>query len=660
MTVRTVPDLARLDYFQGMDARVLSSVSEHARVQTLAAGEVLFRQGDKENTSAYLLLTGTISVHCKSEAQMSASNNTLQPAHPAQDAGESSRGGEHVSHSRSACQERSGEGEPAQRKPPLPPASFASARLGGTKTYVGLFVQKRFMPVHEPEDHGDVLYRRLAGGMIGCLAALTGCARLETAVAETRCTLLEIRSDDYKAWLATTDEKRYAADCLFLRNTTCFRRLSDHLLVKPAASFHRMSHPSKVDVCRQGTTAVAMHLIRTGECELVRRVKLPTPELGRAAERSNINLYVADLRRNDLFGHYELLSEKTHCFSVTTKTDVEVWSLTSEDLEVLNDLFAKEHGAERKRLTNDLLEHGKASDSFHRQRASDIGAARWDQREQAKATEYAIKQERETPQWKADEAAAIKAANDKEQYAGNFTSALEAGPGLVGKVLGSKVYTRIVELQPRIHPLLLIPLGETERRLPQVLSKRKERFAEKVNVELAPPGLTGARWESAMEFEAPFVGAVQKYSQRELEIHDQLHFAVNMFTAYAALAMDRIEGQSPSPQRGTVKASHQLQPEKYSNAQDIATRKLKFKRSHGEWIDLQAFLSLLEGANLILRDERHMQEECSAESAPIDLSILVKGLADLDAQNLRTKPQHADTSIERASSLKVRNSNSRF
>jgi hypothetical protein len=97
MTVRTVPDLARLDYFQGMDACVLSSVSKRARVQTLAAGEVLFRQGDEENSSAYLLLTGNMSVHCKSEAQMSASNNTLQTA---QDAGESSRAGEHVSHRR--------------------------------------------------------------------------------------------------------------------------------------------------------------------------------------------------------------------------------------------------------------------------------------------------------------------------------------------------------------------------------------------------------------------------------------------------------------------------------------------------------------------------------------------------------------------------------
>jgi len=133
-----------------------------------------------------------------------------------------------------------------------------------------------------------------------------------------------------------------------------------------------------------------------------------------------------------------------------------------------------------------------------------------------------------------------------------------------------------------------------------------------------------------------------------------------MFTAYAAMAMERIGGQSTSSQRGTVKASHQFHPQKHSNAQDNATRKLKFKRSDGEWIDLQAFLSLLEGANLILRDEKHMQEECTAESAPIDLSILVKGLADLDVQNLRTKPQHAYTpvwtSTEHASSLKVCNS----
>jgi len=645
-------DLTRFEPFHHLDARVLSTLAASASKRALAAGETLWRQGATDCNSAFFVISGSVAVHCKSEARTSERDPSPAslPRTPAENtvSREGTSPDAHRTSDSASKHTAEKEAGPAHRRPDAP-ASPSRARLGGSKTYVGMYVPTRYPVVREPEDHGPLLFKHHAGATIGCLSALTGCARFETAVAEGQCALFEIPSEQYKALLASKEEKKYSADCLFLRNVPCFRSLPDDVLVRVAASFHRVSHPSKIDVCRQGTTAVAMHLVRSGECELVRRVKLPRPELelGRAAERGKVNLHLADLGRTDIIGHYELLSEKVHSFSVTTKTDVELWSLTSEALETLCHHFAKEHGTELKRLTKDLLEHGKLSDTFHRQRASQTGAARWDEREKMRAKEFAEKQARETPQWRAEEAAASKATSEKDRQAGNFTSVLEAGPGLVGRVLGTKVYTRVVELQPRIHPLLLIPLSETQRRLPHVLSKRKKIFAEPVRVDLITAGLAGAGWESRMDFEVPFEGPAQKYSTREVRIHDQLHFAVNMFTAYSAMAMDRIFRSAKDPKLASKgsRMSRQL-PAQSKSTSGGGTVTGKQNLNHGsaggrkkEWIDLQSFLSLLEGANLVVRDEtllQHNENDSTPhdDSRPIKLSTLVRESSELQAKNL--------------------------
>jgi len=645
-----VRDLQRFDYFHSHTEKQLSAVALVARPRRLGVGEVLYKQGESDGSSCFFLWSGCLALHCKNEAHNRLQAHSLASAvevagaveeeHEQEPARQDQRPQELELDSQQDAEEHNEAGKqntPAHRRPNAP------ARLGGTRAYVGMYVQKKFVQVHEsPDDHGALLYRRVTGSTVGALSALTGCKRYESAVAEAESTLLEVRSEDYKKWLASKDEKAYAADCLFLRETPCFQRLPDNALVKIAASFQRKSHPSKVDVCMQGTTEVAIHIIRSGECELVRRVKMPNPDLGRAAERCHCKLHLADLGRTDIIGHHEVLSKTKHSFSASTKNDVELWSLSSDVLHELAEQFAKQYGAELKKLIQELLEHGSRQAKYHKQRALETGAARFDPREQEKKARFAIKQEMQTPQWKAAEAAAARARRENERVAGDFRSAIEVGPSIVGKVLNQKFYTRVRELQPRIHPLLLQPLDVADKKLPLVLSKRKKMYDTPIKVDLTAGTTSTPQWLQQMDFEEPFQVTVHKLSKRDQLIHDQINYAVNMFETYAALAQGRLRRAEQlarrdgahSPTR-IAQTCHTSQPRATKTAKTGASaRAHSLVGGHGnsaQWIDMQGFLSLLQGAALTLHrphsssHERELQDSFPPQS---DLPAVLPALHD--------------------------------
>lgn len=478
----------------------LATLASVVRPRMLVADEVLYRQGQSDGGSCFLLCSGSISFHHKPRSQ-----SQIQKGHQEQneqtDTPEEAEGlgtQKEEAHEDGASKEEAHEDGASN----IDKAKTASK----TQVYVGLYVQKRFVNIIQREDHGTRLYSRMPGLIIGVLSALTGCTRFETAVADAEgASVLELHRDDYITVLASHDEKKYAADCVFLRETPCFCRLSDNALFKIAVSFHRFSHPSNIELCTQGTTAVAMHIIRNGECEMVRRIRKPrpSPEEGRAHEPEDyVHLRLANLGPSDLIAHHELLSNKQHSFTVLTKSDaVELWSLSSETLEALERLDVKEMVIEFKQLKKELEEHGKAAYEFHKRRTLETGAARWEPKMQEKIAQFSVLQEQDTLQSKAATAAAARKLEEKEKRAGNFCSAIEDGAATVEKVLNQKVYTRNEKLKQRIHPVLLQPLAMTEKTLPNILSKRKKMFEAPTTVDLTAGIPEGVDSMHKMNFE---------------------------------------------------------------------------------------------------------------------------------------------------------------
>ena len=635
-------DLQRFECFHHHSEAALTAVAAVMRPRTLIAGEPLFRQGESDGSSCFLLSSGCVAVHRKDEQQMRklAMATAAPPAISAEPPGNGPLPAADVLSSEEGTlpleiQNEDGAhgGQPGGKK------ASRVGKLGGDRAYVGMYVQKKYVRVHEPEDHGELLFRRMPGAVLGALSALTGCKRHETAVAEVDCTAFEVRREDYITWLATKDEKAHAGDCLFLRETPCFCRLPDSVLVKVAASVQRISHPIKVDVCSQGTTAVAMYVIRNGECELTRRVKRPSPEMGRAAERGHVHLHLANLGRTDLVGHHELLSNSSHSFSVSTMSEVELWALSSETLHALLESSSTHtHSSDDgvlKRLKRELIEHGQRTFAFHKQRAYQTGAARWDSQEQERLAEMSVKQEEQTPEWKAAEAARARKIQEQERRGGKFCSAIEEGPALVGQVLNQKVYTRVVELKPRIHKLLRQPLETTARALPYILSKRQQMFQAPVKADLTSGVDSTPHWMEHMDFPEPFRRPESNLSQREQLIHDQLNYAVNMFDTYASLAMKRLRRSAPKTSKTDARASTTRTARTAHTARTArtatstangptksrvpTTRTAKSGRSCSPnspigttsalWIDLEGFLSVLEGAGLVVRSTLHKQSE---------------------------------------------------
>ena len=607
-------ELQRYDYFNRIPDKKLRALEGALQTRKFMEGEVLFRQGQTDGGSCFFLKAGVIAVYFKSDAQMhgrqSAQAEQLFNAQQQQEErrGTAERAQEDKQEDTQAhCEPKPREDKPAHCK------SKPRERLGGTRAFVGVYMHEKFVPIKtEPDDHGEFLYRQTPGGMVGILSALTGCARGETAVAEVECQVFELRSRDYKELLAAEEDERLAVDCLFLRKTPCFHQLPDTALFKLVSSFQRVSFPHRIEICQQGSEAVAMHVIRDGVCEVVRQVKMPKPDFGKSA-RSNINLHLADLARNDLIGHHELLSNTQHSFSVSTKTNVELWSLSSESIDAL----VKEHGQEMKKLKKALLEHGRTTLEFHQRRAYETGAARFDRETVAQVAQFGQLQEAEMPRQKAAKDAEQKVLDEKERRAGNFCNATESGPALVSKILQQKVYTRVVELQPRIYSGLLIPLNLTQRSLPDVLRKRKKTFNAPVKVDLTAGVPATSNWAQEINYEEPFKVAAGRLSKRELLIHNRLNQAVNMFDAYASLAETRLcqeklqaQDRSKSPQRSHSEIKN-LSPRSERKAllpavKSVPTSQWKASGKGRGWrqkkqqrIDLKGFLSLLEGADLV-------------------------------------------------------------
>jgi CRP-like cAMP-binding protein len=479
----------------------LATLASVVHPRMLVADEVLYRQGQSDGGSCFLLCSGSISFHHKPRSQ-----SQIQQGH--QEQNEQTDTPENEQTDTSVRMRTAHEDGASNEEAHVDGASNIDKAKTSSKTqvYVGLYVQKRFVNIIQREDHGTRLYSRMPGFIMGLLSALTGCTRFETAVADAEgASVLELHRDDYITVLASHDEKKYAADCVFLRETPCFCRLSDNALFKIAVSFHRFSHPSNIELCTQGTTAVAMHIIRNGECEMVRRIRKPrpSPEEGRAHEPEDyVHLRLANLGPSDLIAHHELLSNKQHSFTVLTKSDaVELWSLSSETLDALERLDVKEMVIEFKQLKKELEEHGKAAYEFHKRRTLETGAARWEPKMQEKIAQFSVLQEHDTPQSKAATAAAARKLEEKEKRAGNFCSAIEDGAATVEKVLNQKVYTRNEKLKQRIHPVLLQPLAMTEKTLPNILSKRKKMFEAPTTVDLTAGIPEGVDSMHKMNFE---------------------------------------------------------------------------------------------------------------------------------------------------------------
>jgi CRP-like cAMP-binding protein len=641
----TSNDLQRFECFHHHSEAALTAVAEVMRARTLLAGEPLFRQGESDGGSCFLLYSGCVAVHRKSAEQTRKLSTVDPPSTLAEPPGNGPlqagdvRGAEEGGMPRDIQDVAD-----AHKGKPGGMGLSRVERLGGDRVYVGMYVQKKYVRVHEPEDHGEFLYRRTPGTVVGALSALTGCKRYETAVAEIDCTAFEVRREDYITWLATKDEKAYASDCLFLRETPCFCLLPDSVLVKIAASFQRSSHSSKVDICSQGTDAVAMYVIRSGECALTRRVK-------RAAGHDNLHL--VNLGRTDLVGHHELLSNTLHSFTVSTIGNVDLWALSNETLHALFDSHithtpdgVREHSRmfsnilEWKRLKQELIEHGKRAHVFHKQRAYHAGFTRYDPKEQERLAAMSVRKEEQTLQWQATEAARARERQEKERRAGNFCSSIEQGPVLVGQVLNQKVYTRVVKLKPRIHKLLRQPLETTANSLPHILRKRQQMFQAPEKADLTSGVDSTPEWMEHIDFPEPFRVADKNLSQREHLIHDKLNYAVNMFDTYASLAMKRLRRLAPktsktdarasttrtartartatiaisppsirSPESNIRKATRSPSPTRMPT-----THTAKSGRSRGPigatsalWIDLEGFLSVLEGADLVDRNEHEWE-----------------------------------------------------
>jgi hypothetical protein len=113
------------------------------------------------------------------------------------------------------------------------------------------------------------------------------------------------------------------------------------------------------------------------------------------------------------------------------------------------------------------------------------------------------------------------------------------------------------------------------------------------------------------------------------------------------MAMDRIFRSAEDPKLASKgsRMSRQL-PAQSKSTSGGGTVTGKQNLNHGsaggrkkEWIDLQSFLSLLEGANLVVRDEtllQHNENDSTPhdDSRPIKLSTLVRESSELQAKNL--------------------------
>ena len=63
-------DLQRFESFHHHSEAALTAVAAVMRPRTLIAGEPLFRQGESDGSSCFLLSSGCVAVHRKDEQQM--------------------------------------------------------------------------------------------------------------------------------------------------------------------------------------------------------------------------------------------------------------------------------------------------------------------------------------------------------------------------------------------------------------------------------------------------------------------------------------------------------------------------------------------------------------------------------------------------------------
>lgn len=347
-----VKDLRRWEVFRTVSDKFLLTLAGTVHARHLKDGQVLFRQNQKTDRACFFVWAGAVSLFVDKKAREFPENG----------------GADHALDSNVL--------ETQTSAPPSLESSFHAKLLPSharNTVFIGVYEEEKLPAIQRVENHGHLVAVKPPGKLLGKQSALTSHRRYATAVAASNTYILEIPGHCFYDLLAIAEEKFFAEDSVFLRETPCFKWLDDDTLFAAAACFHRQHFVAKAEVCLQGSHSGRMYLVREGKCEVLRHVRQER-ERGTGPKETTVKtIHVSDLSQRDLYGHWELLEDKPSLFSVKAKCATEIWTLTMDDLNTIRKVGDSEM------IIRELREDGEISMNFHRHRTRHVGSIRWGQ-----------------------------------------------------------------------------------------------------------------------------------------------------------------------------------------------------------------------------------------------------------------------------------------
>ena len=161
------------------------------------------------------------------------------------------------------------------------------------------------------------------GGAFGERALLTSEPRAATVQCTSNCDFLVIQRRDYLRVLREVHEREFTGKMSFLKTVRYLENLPNNVCEEIAQKFSRRRYGANQVIVREGSKRTHLHIVRNGECRVLKSVNLGPP-------MGTVQMETRHLRCRDFFSEEESGTSKV---SVVSLAFTEVFSIHVNDLK---------------------------------------------------------------------------------------------------------------------------------------------------------------------------------------------------------------------------------------------------------------------------------------------------------------------------------------
>jgi len=177
----------------------------------------------------------------------------------------------------------------------------------------------------------------IEGDFFGAAAFMSRTAHIDTAIAESKASILTINRDTFDDWtssypnIQTTVESFYCERVLarILTVSPIFKDIPIDIIMQMADHFKLCHYKTGEEVIREGDTTNAMYLIRSGHVKVVMtNAKIP-----------NQWIDLGNIHEGSFFGEVSLLTGRPRTATVLAACPLELMELKKEDFDHIVERF---------------------------------------------------------------------------------------------------------------------------------------------------------------------------------------------------------------------------------------------------------------------------------------------------------------------------------